>query len=187
MTSETLSLRDFVHADQPRAMWGDPVTYLRDAAVAHVGQIVKVLLPKIDLLSDDLARKHEIRAFAVARPVIEKIAGFAELHHGWYAEEFAPISKIVLEMAADQALEFAELAISRNGLLAEVVMPDTLPTTEGGIQFEWHHKGLDLEIELLPSGRKYALLEREGQPPVELDLSAGFAEIAEELADLLAP
>lgn len=42
-------------------------------------------------------------------------------------------------------------------LLSRVMMPSTVapilvPTSEGGVQIEWHSRGLDLEVEVRPAG-----------------------------------
>lgn len=55
------------------------------------------------------------------------------------------------------------------GLLLEIMqtgtpIPLVIPTVKGGFQLEWHTNGIDLEIEIEPSGRSYAFFEdlREG-------------------------
>lgn len=37
--------------------------------------------------------------------------------------------------------------------------PSVVPTTQGGVQFEWHVNGIDLEIEIQPSFRLFAAFE----------------------------
>lgn len=37
--------------------------------------------------------------------------------------------------------------------------PSVVPTTQGGVQFEWHTKGIDLEIEICPTMRIFAAFE----------------------------
>lgn len=34
----------------------------------------------------------------------------------------------------------------------DTIVPTVVPTAEGGIQFEWHTRGIDLEIEIPPMG-----------------------------------
>lgn len=35
----------------------------------------------------------------------------------------------------------------------DVPLPNFIPTSDGGVQLEWHRRGIDLEIEVKPSGR----------------------------------
>lgn len=37
-----------------------------------------------------------------------------------------------------------------------VATPAVAPTTAGGVQFEWHQGGWDIEVEVLPNGRAVA-------------------------------
>ena len=39
------------------------------------------------------------------------------------------------------------------GIPWDVPAPSVVPTVSGGIQLEWHRQGIDLEIEIPPSGR----------------------------------
>ncbi|MBI2930470.1 MAG: hypothetical protein HYY16_02365 [Planctomycetes bacterium] len=38
--------------------------------------------------------------------------------------------------------------------------PQVVPTSRGHIQLEWHRRGIDLQIEVTPSGRFIAAFER---------------------------
>lgn len=60
------------------------------------------------------------------------------------------------------------------GLLLEVMDPDTpaptvVPTAEGGIQFEWHSGGMDVEIELPPDGAVRFFLGHVDAPDRDVD------------------
>ena len=37
--------------------------------------------------------------------------------------------------------------------------PSVIPTLEGGIQVEWHRRGIDLEIEIQPNGQNVAFYQ----------------------------
>lgn len=50
---------------------------------------------------------------------------------------------------------------------SQFLQPDIVPTSQGGIQLEWHNFGIDLEIEITPAGKVWSLymggiIEREG-------------------------
>ena len=75
-------------------------------------------------------------------------------------------------------------------LLSSVMRDDTpapsvVPTTRGGIQFEWHTRGIDLEVEFLSSVRVRGLFEdlRNGDAWDE-DLSVNLAPLTEAIASL---
>lgn len=50
----------------------------------------------------------------------------------------------------------AALEVLRQFMPASVATPSVAPTTTGGIQFEWHQGGWDIEIEVFPDGRAIA-------------------------------
>jgi hypothetical protein len=63
--------------------------------------------------------------------------------------------------------------------------PAVAPTPKGGIQLEWHLRGIDLEVEPLPEGRVYVLFEdlRSGDE-WEQELSADLTPLVESLGEL---
>jgi hypothetical protein len=44
------------------------------------------------------------------------------------------------------------------------LIPDIVPTSRGGVQIEWHDKGIDLEVEIEPEGSVIAYLEDPQRP-----------------------
>jgi len=38
---------------------------------------------------------------------------------------------------------------------SDTIVPTVVPTVQGGVQVEWHTRGIDLEIEVSPLGRAY--------------------------------
>ena len=50
------------------------------------------------------------------------------------------------------------------------IKPAVVPSPSGGFQFEWHENGVDLEVEVLPSGQFSAYFEdREKQDTSEVE------------------
>jgi hypothetical protein len=43
----------------------------------------------------------------------------------------------------------------RLAMRGDTLPPTVVPTVRGGIQFEWHTRGIDLEIEISPTGHPY--------------------------------
>jgi len=124
-------------------------------------------------------------AVELSAPLVQKIQlfGSAVFHAG--DELAAASSPLVRQEAARLAVHFAERALERISDPDEVAMPTVLQAPSGAIQFEWHRKGIDLEISVLPSGRIAGYVESEGHEPREVDLSASMWEIAEELNAVL--
>jgi hypothetical protein len=51
--------------------------------------------------------------------------------------------------------------------------PNTVPTAEGGVQFEWHGGGWDVEVEILPSGESCVYgARRDGDEMFDGDIGA---------------
>ena len=56
------------------------------------------------------------------------------------------------------------LQLLRSTMQPDTPPPDVVPTSGGGVQIEWHTRGIDLEIEVVSPGRSSILYEdhREG-------------------------
>ncbi len=137
------------------------------------------------LLSEGDDRLRSRRTVELSAPLVQKIRHFgtAVLHGG--EEVAAAASPLVRKEAARLAVDFAERALELIADPDEVAMPSVLQAPSGAIQFEWHRKGIDLEISVLPSGRIAGYVESEGHDPREVDLSAGMWEIVAELNAVL--
>ncbi|GEM_PF-3334838 len=83
-------------------------------------------------------------------PVAEKLARILELPSDWNSYGAAPIDTNAVIQAYGVLNKIAEL---------NTPSPAVLPTPRKGIQFEWHTKDLDLEIEVSPDGEAYFLLD----------------------------
>lgn len=62
--------------------------------------------------------------------------------------------------------------------------PSIVPTSVGGIQIEWHRLGVDLELEISPSGSSFEMFVSEGAVVRELSLSNNLAPFAAEVRRL---
>jgi hypothetical protein len=104
----------------------------------------------------------------------ETLQGFATLPQGW--DSYG--AKLIERHAIDSAIE----------LLRRIVQPDTpkpavVPTNRGGVQIEWHTRGVDLEIEITPRGEIRLLYENPKENADE-ELELGYD--LKPLADLIA-
>lgn len=74
---------------------------------------------------------------------LSRIKSFGKLGYNWDfygAESISPIS-------AYFAVSFLDFFVRQN-----ILIPAVVPTTKGGIQLEWHTRGIDCEIEILTDG-----------------------------------
>ena len=72
--------------------------------------------------------------------LLEKIEEFAALEDGWDSYGARPITK--------QAIDAAKLAA-----VSMSPTPDWIvPTSKGGIQFEWYLSSVEMELEFYPNG-----------------------------------
>lgn len=116
----------------------------------------------IELLSFRGLRKTEsssvIRAEATLtqqRPawldaVARKCASFVELEDNWDSYGGRPVHESVAQAASDLLFQLVR---------PSAPAPTAVPTSRGGIQFEWHTPAVDLEIDLASPGRLSAVFE----------------------------
>ena len=129
------------------------------------------------LLSERDERLIRQKHLKLAEPLIERIEKFsASVMHGGDVIAHAS-SPLVRQEAARLSLQFAALGMELAAHPSEIVMPSVLQAPSGAIQFEWHRKGVDLEICVLPSGRITGYSEIEGGESREFDLSLGMQDI----------
>lgn len=72
--------------------------------------------------------------------LLEKIEEFAALEEGWDSYGARPITK-----AAIDAAKLAAVSMSPSA-------DHVVPTSRGGIQFEWYLSGVEMELEFYPNG-----------------------------------
>lgn len=78
------------------------------------------------------------------------------------------------------------ILILENIMNAGTPLPSVVPTTRGGIQFEWHENDIDLEIEVLEPYRCEYVYEdaRNGAAPVSGEITDEFDALQEPIATL---
>jgi len=74
----------------------------------------------------------------------------SELPPGWDSRKAAPVERTAIVRALE--------------IMAEVMewhgpVPAIIPTVEGGVLLEWHRAGLELEIEVEPTGDAYVTFQ----------------------------
>ena len=110
-------------------------------------------------------------------PTLQAIVGLLRLEPNWNSYGSSPISLSTAELA---------LAFLLETVAGSVPPPAVVPTTEGGLQFEWHRNGLDVEIDVLPSGDIQFLVadlrsnvQVEGDPRNLLPLQSAIDQLAD--------
>lgn len=145
-------------------------------------EIRVVAKPVIRIFEAEPADEQK-RALRLALPIIQSVAALANAPFD--PTLIAPISLLVQNQATRWAVAFADVALSEAGDPDAVVMPSVHPTVRGGIQLEWHRKGLDLEIEVLPSGQARAYIESPNGTPVDSDLSHVWPQVEAALRQVM--
>jgi len=81
---------------------------------------------------------------------LEKLCKLAELPKGWDSYGSDPISPSCIQ----KAIEVLPKLVNEN-----TPMPSIVPCSNGGVQIEWHTRGMDVEIEFTPKGRIEAFVK----------------------------
>lgn len=105
----------------------------------------------------------------------QRIQELLTLPDGWDGEH----SKALSVTCVMEALEFLFAALSHDTLAPHVV-----PTSEGGLQLEWHTRGIDLEVTFLPNSRASFLFSSEQAPDFEGSLNDHAAFVSSTLKTL---
>jgi hypothetical protein len=77
-------------------------------------------------------------------PTVRRLARLYVLQASWDGADARPIPPDVLNMTQ---------IVLRTLMRPTTLAPNVVPTVQGGIQLEWHARGLDVELEVLPTGR----------------------------------
>ena len=159
--------------------WNSPVQPWQCGSVAGpaVKKPMRLVTPPVTVLSDLESRKFSQQRIFLAMPLIERIDAFSQPVPFFQVDEIPPISPLVSKEAVNLAVIMAEIGLGQAQNESEVVMPSVHPTVAGAIQFEWHRHGVDLEIEIHPSGEISAYVEEPGKDPVELPLTLGLKAV----------
>jgi hypothetical protein len=76
--------------------------------------------------------------------VVKDFFGLLDLQPNWNSYGAPPISPSSIGYG---------LTLLDRALDARTARPAVIPSPSGGFQFEWHQRGVDLEVEVLPSGQ----------------------------------
>lgn len=109
-------------------------------------------------------------------PTLKAMAGVLALPSNWDSYGARPMDL----GAFSTALRTLDRVMGKDTLA-----PTVVPTAEGGIQFEWHTHGIDLEIEIPPVGPSYASFQnRQDNTEWEGDLSINLERLRDVMSRL---
>lgn len=99
--------------------------------------------PPVSVLGDDVVVEvgHEPHAWLQA--TIDEMRGLLRLRQGWDSYAACPISPYVVVRA---------LRLLLDSLPDKGPAPQVVPMADGGLQLEWHRRGLNIEVTVPPSG-----------------------------------
>jgi len=87
---------------------------------------------------------------AWVEPTVKSLGKLLQLERNWDTYGGSPI---------DPTCVAAALRLAFDTFPSEMPMPSVVPTSRGGLQFEWHTRGIDLEVEFLSATRVHGLFE----------------------------
>lgn len=91
-------------------------------------------------LEDSGVAGIDIAPSAWEEPTIRAIGELLQLGPGWDSYGAPPV---------DPRCAVAALELANSTFLRDTPAPSVVPTSRGGLQFEWHMRGVDLEVEFL--------------------------------------
>jgi len=102
-------------------------------------------------------------------PMCNRIKELMKLEPGWDGHDGKPVDSDVANFAA----KFLRETLEPDGPVPQVV-----PLSYGGLQFEWHEKGIDLEIEVEAPNRIFVSFEdSKTDEELEGEFSTDYTEV----------
>jgi hypothetical protein len=105
------------------------------------------------------------------QPTVANLLAMFELEPNWDSYQAAPVEKKSIESAVSLLLATMD---------QDSPPPAVVPTSVGGVQLEWHQGGVDLEIEVRPTGSAHVYsrdrqsgAEWEGEIPSDVERLRG--------------
>lgn len=109
-------------------------------------------------------------------PTLQSIGELLSLPENWDSYGASRIKPDLVNAAITFLLET---------MLVHTPTPSVVPTSAGGVQVEWHTKGIDLEVEFITSSRLRACFEdRRTDRSWEQELSSNLSDVADAIASL---
>lgn len=106
-------------------------------------------------------------------PILQRLSALLQLPPGW--------DSYTARSVRPECAVFALGKVLPAFMRLDLPVPSVVPTNSGGLQLEWHTRGVDLEVEISQDNRVFAVYELLGEA-VEWE-----GEVALDLAELEAP
>ena len=110
--------------------------------------------------------------------VLRSILSFMELKPGWDSYDAPPLSRDV---------GFFALQILDQVMSPRTPIPQAVPSSVGGVQLEWHDKGIDLELHIAAPYEAEFWFQDHSKPdqaPISMVLSNDFSTLRNALQEL---
>ena len=85
------------------------------------------------------------------RPILREFARILALQTNWDSYGAREVDPGCIRFAIEELLPFA--------MRLNTPLPSVVPTNTGGVQLEWHARGIDLEVEVMAPGRLHVFYE----------------------------
>lgn len=107
---------------------------------------------------------------------VNRLIDLSTLPAGWDGYGAEPVDNSALRLTSSLLKEASDLGLPE---------PVVVPTSRGGLQIEWHDDGVEVDLEIPPSGpaQLYVYMEHDDgrNPEFEGDVSAGVERLSEAL------
>jgi hypothetical protein len=140
------------------------VYYRDDPPNAASDAARKANFPKFHAALNDPARKWQVE-------IVSALAKFAKLQAGWDSYGAPPVNR--------DAGHFV-LEILQGIMRPQTPIPQIIPSSVGGVQLEWHEKGIDLELHVTAPYKFEFWFQDHQDPnsvPISLELTDDFSEL----------
>lgn len=108
--------------------------------------------------------------------VVRQMMGFLPMQSGWDSYDAPPIGRDVC---------FFALEVLHSVMHSRTPIPQVVPSSVGGIQLEWHVKGIDLELHITaPYQCEVWFRDRLGGEPISEEISNDFSFLERPISEL---
>lgn len=110
------------------------------------------------------------------RPTAQTVIELLDLPENWDSYGARPINREIVLFALQLLCET---------MPTDTPAPTVIPTNRGGVQFEWHTRGIDLEIEIQSPERIYVSYEdQQSGNEWEAELTSDLTRLSDALLEL---
>ena len=110
-------------------------------------------------------------------PILREVVDILSLPENWDSYVAKEVDPGCVKFVLEELLPFA--------MRTNTPLPAVVPTNKGGVQLEWHVRGIDLEVEVIAPGRLYAsYLDHKNGESWEREIRSDLSPLAAALREL---